>query len=287
MGTETEPEGARPKRWFSELRAWSAKEPLQAATAAGALTYASFRIAFLFFYNRFGVTPEEVGHSYSSTLAQALVGAIAIFAVLMLSVGAWSASVALVGLQMFRRDPSTAWVVAAASVIGGAMITSYMRQVAPFPPTQLTIIFLTSSGAFFVVTSMSFEGMVEQWTWRASSRARSALPRVMLGGGLIVLFVVMPVLASIDARAVYSGKTRRSQLAGVLGLPWAADVARVEWLDESEAAATGSVRCFMYLGRSDGIAVLWDPVQRASYRIPAARITLISGDAESCAPQAR
>lgn len=281
MGTKKK--GAPKTARFSGLRAWIAKEPMQAATAAGVLIYASLRIAHFLFYRRFGVMPEEVGHGYASTLAQALVGTIAIYAVLMLVVGMWLANVIVSGVQMFRRDTRKAWVVVGASLGAGAfvVVASFITASVRLTPDGYALMFISTSAVVFVYGSMLYGEVDKEWTWsRVTSVGRSLLPRLMLAGLLIVLLAVMPLLATLDGGAVYSGK--RSQFADLLGLPWGADATRVEWLDESEAAATESVRCFMYLGRSDGIAVLWDPVERTSYRIPADRISLTSADAEPC-----
>jgi hypothetical protein len=70
------------------VRAWFLANPGTALTLVGLTSYLVFRVAFLIYYRRFGVTPEEVGMDYVAILiAQAAGGLLEILLVVGIVVG--------------------------------------------------------------------------------------------------------------------------------------------------------------------------------------------------------
>lgn len=79
-------------------------------TAVGVLIYAILRFAYWSFYNRFGVTPEEVGLGYVEILTRSAP------ALVLGMMGAALINAAL-ARRLFRADPAQAWRVVGVTVV--------------------------------------------------------------------------------------------------------------------------------------------------------------------------
>lgn len=285
-------DGASPEvtRGVPRLRAWMAREPVQAVTLIGLLVYSSFRLDYFMFYSLFEINPEEVGHGYVSTLAQSVVGSALIFLYIFVVLVPAQILVVLISgptREMFRRAPKTAIVALPAAAVTGYALGWLFGHRLPFVAHDVDRPLLAVSSAIlcWMLIALSYESIASEWVpRRVGSAVWRWLPGSFLGVGSIVLFVALPWMARLDAEAAMEGYARPAQLAGVLSLPWATDVAFAHWIEGSPPPGlSGAGDCFVYLGRSDGVIVLWSPVREEVLRIPEGRVALISTDAYSCA----
>ncbi len=268
----------------SGLRGWANREPLQAATLAGTLVYGSFRLDYFVFYGSFGVTPEEVGHGYVSTLARALVGGLFVFVCIfavMFVIAAFLGGLWAVTISMFKRRGRRAAMafplVLAAGFVSAWFFLPHFQPTSESGRIAGSIFF---AGTLWILCSMMFKDVVADWNPRqVGSGVRRLMVPVSVATALVVFFVLMPLAASQDARAVRAGYARHAQFAGFLSLPWGGDIVYVEWAEASPPSAVED-ECLMYLGRSPGVVVLWDPIDDEVHRLPEAKVLLTSPDDE-------
>lgn len=275
------------------MRKWLAEQPIQAASVLGLILYASFRLDYFLFYGPFNVTPEEVGLTYTTTLAQSLLGALILIGVLGLPLtaivmfyGALFRSAAVVTRSLIK---SRGWIFilvwAAALIVVSTVFVGLMRHIQPafFARAGDTgMIFVTAFTTLFLwgLLALRVQPAEPSQETVKSAVARLLRPTLVtfLVLALLCLLVLLPVLARLDARAVEQGHARDGQIAGLLNLSWGADVAEVHWLGEatsSELKMDGS-RCLMYLGRANGVIVLYDASLRRVLRIPGNDVALVA-----------
>jgi hypothetical protein len=60
--------------WYARAAGWAADNVPAVATITGAFAYVGLRLAFVSFYRKFGVTPEDVGYDYGTVLTTTLPG---------------------------------------------------------------------------------------------------------------------------------------------------------------------------------------------------------------------
>lgn len=273
----------------SGLRGWVNREPLQAATLAGTLVYGSFRLDYFVFYGSFGVTPEEVGHGYVSTLARALVGGLFVFVCIfavMFVIAAFLGGLWAVTVSMFKRRGKRAAIeVSLVAAAGFASAWFFLPHSRPTSESARVVGSIFFAGGLWIVYSLIFKDVVADWNPRqVGSGVRRLMVPVSVATALVVFFVLMPLAASQDAKAVRAGYARRAQFAGFLSLPWGGDIVYVDWADATPPSALED-ECVMYLGRSPGVVVLWDPLDDEVHRLPEAKVLLTSPDDEEiCEP---
>ena len=104
-------------------------------------------------------------------------------------------------------------------------------------------------------------------------------------GAVVFAIATLLVLTSValqgwsDGRAVRDGQVRHATLEpGIPFSSWGADAATITWIGSGSPPAELAVDpCFLYLGRADGVVVLFDPRSRRSIRVPAGNV-LVSVD---------
>lgn len=252
-------------------------------TTVGLVLYGSLRLDYFLFYRPLGVTPEEVGHGYASTLAQALVGGLLILLMLsyvLVGVGFVAVPAAAAGRVVFGRGlrQMLGWLVATLAVSFPVGWLVRLPWIAPEVSREARW-FGVAIVVWVAVGFVHDDGQMRRLV--PALLRRVAFP-VTLGSVLFVVLVVMPATAYYDAKAVAQGTARDAQFAGILGFPWGADVVTMTWLDGETTPSFAADDCFMYLGRSDGIAVLWSPGREEIHRVPVGRITISSPDTASC-----
>jgi hypothetical protein len=97
---------------------------------------------------------------------------------------------------------------------------------------------------------------------------------------LLILAVWMPPTYTRDAHSVKEGKSLRPAglssplrlIRNPLGLR--VESVHVSWIDEERAAYDFGNRRVMYLGRSSGTAVFFDPTQNKTVRVPEGNIVI-------------
>lgn len=267
-----------------------AREPVQAVTLVGLVVYASFRLDYFMFYSLFGINPEEVGHGYVSTLAQSVVGGILIFLYIFVGLVVVEVVAVYVGgptLDMLRRASKPAIAALPGAAVTGYTLGWFFGHRLPFVSDDVdrVTIAVTSGILGWMLVTLSFGNVAAEWApRRVASTVWRLLPASILGVGLIVLFVVLPWSARLDGEAAIDGYARPAQLAGVLSLPWGTDIAFAHWIEGSSPPGLSEEGgCFLYLGRADGMIVLWSPLRREVFRVPEGRVALVSNDAYSCA----
>lgn len=281
------------------MRKWLRDQPLQAMTMLGIVLYASFRLDYFLFYGHFNVTPEEVGWTYASTLAQSLLGALLLVFTIGLPLAVIIAFYAVLVRQaasvtrrtLVKRGWTFVILWGVGVVVVATVTVEALHDVAP----QL---FSFTRGVGRVVVTLV--AIIMTWGMTGLTASSCGAPaetpmeaiRKFLRPGLwtfgamstLCLLVLLPSLARLDARAVEQGLSREAQLAGWLNLSWGADVAKVHWIDADVAAGVGlNQDCLMYLGRSEGIVVLYEPREQRVLRVPNVKVVVsVRNNADRC-----
>ncbi len=257
-------------------------------TISAVALFAYLRIVLQFFYAPLGVTPDEVGYSYVTTLEQsvvllalallslALVGTLAFLAVFSLSlvlvpvlmlVLSAEAGIWLVrrGLALVRRRPRP-------DVTQGAVSAPERSPRDPFPVPALL-----------------------KRTAKRAGRLSWNLAPVVIGAfvlWIVALLVVLPFYADHQGHLVEAGQVDiessdplfEGTLAGAFPLalqPFRAETAVVHWSPVGSASPRGlppDGSCAYYLGESDGVEVLYAPAHGGEvFRVDAAEISLETG----------
>jgi len=103
---------------------------------------------------------------------------------------------------------------------------------------------------------------------------------------LFALFVEASLLglqAVADARAAKAGVAGHPTFLGIPILGWGADPVTVAWLSGTPPQGLPSTfgNCLMYLGRADGIAVIYDVGARETIRVPSSAVMVTTASTRS------
>lgn len=267
---------------------------VQALAAVGALAYSTIHVAFQNFYDSVGVTPESVGATSTTILAQSSLRVIE-FGLLFALVPVLLVLLAFLALdrwvparkppatesppsntdderrQMLRRRTLWRWSLALLAIV-------------PFPLYQR----LTHGRTYSFIVVFSFVALLvlalllrdaQTLTLRHVRHGPAAVV-VVLWVGLTVCWIV---LTSLSNDATAAGLCVRSGVAVRYvhthrHLPFQAriPVLRVEAepVDGSDADTLGATRGarLLYLGQSSGTAVVWDASDRRTLLLPSSKI---------------
>jgi len=253
---------------------------VQTLAAAGALAYATIRVSFQYFYDPFGVTAESVGGSSTTILAQSSLRVIE-FAALFALVPVLLVLAAFLALdrRMLRPKPKLS-------------VTARLRArlVLALPATALYPLYqwLTNGRTYSYVIAYALIGL---WALSTVSREQERLtPRGLRDGpaavvvvawvGLATCWIVLTSLgqdgrdAGVCARngiAVRYVHTHR-HIPGFERIP----ILRVgaEPIDPEDATALGarSGARMLYLGHSNGTAVVWDATDQRTLLVPLSKV---------------
>jgi hypothetical protein len=268
---------------------------VQALAAVGALAYSTIHVAFQNFYDSVGVTPESVGATSTTILAQSSLRVIE-FGLLFAFVPVLLVLLAFIGLdrwapsrephatesrplshrddergQMLRRRTLRRWILALLAIV-------------PFPLYQR----LTHGRTYSFIVVFSFVALLvlslllqeaQTLTLRHVRHGLAAVV-VVLWIGLTVCWIV---LTSLSNDATAAGRCVRNGVAVRYvhthrHLPFLAriPVLRVEAepVDGSDADTLGATpgARLLYLGQSSGTAVVWDASDRRTLLLPSSTI---------------
>jgi hypothetical protein len=282
------------EQWFSTAGKFAA--------VAGAVLYGVLRLANSFFYSPLGVKPEEVGLSRAEILAQSVtgllifLGAFLVLFVVCLGVGILYSTFLGPPIRWIRdrirrafghppgrdRGASTSgfedsgWFNAAVGLVVLAAVSSV------FLPDSVASPLVATLGLIVAV-------VIVLVTVQADIRARRDR-RWRRAGAVALAIATLLVLATVllqgwsDGRAVLDGEVRHARFGGVGSMPissWGADAATVGWIGSGLPPDELADPCFLYLGRGDGLVVLFDPRTRRSLRVPAGDVLVsVDGTAE-------
>jgi hypothetical protein len=256
---------------------------VQALAAVGALAYSTIHVAFQNFYDSVGVTPESVGATSTTILAQSSLRVIE-FGLLFAFVPVLLVLLAFIALdrwaprhapgwigRMLRRRTLRRWILALLAIV-------------PFPLYQR----LTHGRTYSFIVVFSFVALLvlslllqeaQTLTLRHVRHGLAAVV-VVLWIGLTVCWIV---LTSLSNDATAAGLCVRKGVAVRYvhthrHLPFLAriPVLRVEAepVDGSDADTLGATpgARLLYLGQSSGTAVVWDASDRRTLLLPSSKI---------------
>lgn len=248
------------------------------------LVFAIERLAASFFYDRFGVTLEEVGIGYGESLLEGVV----LFVFL------------LVVLNFLVLIPAIA-VIFDSWAHFSATVREFWRVARHDPKTMLAYAMHRLSFVVLLALIILLHGMIETWMLVAvgaaallflfvvgdrlthpfaAERASIAIDReLVLRRTFVVTFVLALLLLLTLLGVAFHWATRDSGAAArglaVSGFPavaWRAQPVTVHWLDRAaEKPAVISAldgHCVMYLGQTDGVSVLYDVDEQHTLRLP-------------------
>jgi hypothetical protein len=256
---------------------------VQALAAVGALAYSTIHVSFQDFYDSVGVTPESVGATSTTILAQSSLRVIE-FGLLFAFVPVLLVLLAFIALdrwaprhapgwigRMLRRRTLRRWILALLAIV-------------PFPLYQR----LTHGRTYSFIVVFSFVALLvlslllqeaQTLTLRHVRHGLAAVV-VVLWIGLTVCWIV---LTSLSNDATAAGLCVRNGVAVRYvhthrHLPFLAriPVLRVEAepVDGSDADTLGATLAarLLYLGQSSGTAVVWDASDRRTLLLPSSKI---------------
>lgn len=197
--------------WWRRFARWIGREPVHAATLLGLFFYAALRVSLFVFYASLRVSPEEVGHGYSSTVSQAVVGTILVF-LFILSV---LATVAVLGFAavaptiiMFRKFQviGFAWLI---GTVGLATTIGLVFSLpGPFRGGTIKEIVTIASLTWWCL-GLLFDDFDDPLTVRLTLvGVKKLAPPISLLVVVAGLFILMPAAARLDAHAVADGHAR-------------------------------------------------------------------------------
>jgi hypothetical protein len=273
----------------SAVRRWPRLTPdIRTALALlGLVAYAVLRIAYSVFYNRFGLSPDDLGLSYVDLLVQSAVGTSVLL--LLVVAGASILFAELVGVvaiwgdlrRTFKSDseppPGGAVTVLLSLVVLGSVVAGAIGLHA-LAGILLTIGTLTLAGwatirgGIIIVHGVSSKdsGRVAHTRWWR----RFVAAAVMLAVAIAIAGLIAQ--ASSDASHVYEGRPASFTVLGVRVTSWGAERATVSWTSNQVAPDLQPLagRCLMYLGQSGATNFLYRPDTHEVVRIPMAVSTV-------------
>jgi len=268
---------------------WADRWPpaLTLLSILGVATYAGLRLAYSGFYDRLGVSPEELGLGQFDLLVRSIglialtgMAAVALAVFIVLFAAAMAAATGASRLVNWMLGKAPHWgpvvlIVSLAAWFGGvAFLPGWLRQYLPY--AILAAVLLAAPLAYLVFPDLRGKH-VEQ--------ARTMMSRFWFVGGVVVgalsvasIAAITVVLAPAAAQAVEQGRSYRDWT-----VPWRGDPATVVWLQPPAAKDPLGGHCLMYLGQANGIDVLYDVDAHRSVRVASASVVvLIDSSGNQC-----
>jgi hypothetical protein len=284
---------------------WFIANPLAFLAAIGVILYGLLRFSYGLFYRQLGTSPEEVGLSYQTILAQSLLGVVAVvvgftivivvYAIATLfymevlrrstglvrrilrDVGAGVGG-AVSGIALLARVVESLLAVAISPILG--TLISKKSAESSAPPT--TAGEPTASDGAPTQTPTSIESMLAELQ---SKQFLEHVPTVLGPGArnvallfvisvIALLLIVLPLAAGNYATRVQSGEAVEGFAIGpftLLGIR--ADPSRITYTGDGEVNAWDS-SCLMYLGQASGVTSLYKPKENRLLRIPSTVVLL-------------
>ncbi len=255
---------------------WVVANPIPSLTILAAASYLVFRTAFLIYYNRFGVTPEEVGLDYLGILSTQAAGGVA---EVLLVVGiALVAKMRIARIKMKIEDLHSRVNTALISSKDQTGIQQTQESVAEGVPTTQTSI---EAKVEEVDVDAYFESLRNE-ARRQSRWAAAAL----IGIPLAFFFLVVrdAAVAGDGARIPSITSPLQARAIPVAALwidpPGGAGKPRpIEYADLGVDDQQGSLPGFLLLGGKDNALVLYDK-RLGAVRLPRDNVLLVSSSTQ-------
>jgi hypothetical protein len=262
---------------------------LAVAGAIAALGGAFYGLAYTRFYESLGITPEQAGFAPTEILAHSVLGGVML--VLLVSLVLFSTVISLVPLleEKGSSQASGDWWALFANVcftLAGISLLFLIRDLTDFQYGAL-IFFSALSIFFLVVGSLDFGHR----GWRPT--VRPSLLKFELERYVVVIVVcAIPALALAAWVTVYEAKRYGEEAAvgkavndpkiGIFPfLGVRAEPALVSWKAKSDPVTLP--RCVLYLGTSDGDAILYDHRSSSTFHLSADDVVLdLKSSMSSC-----
>jgi hypothetical protein len=259
------------------------------------LLYVILWIGYATFYNRFHLSPLDLGFGYVDVLMQSAVAIIVVLGVVVY-VASWV--FLLVESRKTRPSGFTAmhftsigvWLVAVGSLIVDLLY--FVIGVLGSPESR--VLAFSLSGIFIAAVGPQVVGYINanlQGRPNMSRAEGTTAPAVWWRRGIFALAVAALIAASgkvlleayHDRSHVLNGEPASFRLAGLPVTGWGAQKASFDWTSASAAAGVSTMagRCLLYFGESGGTAYFYRANkvthQGVLLRIPAGSIVVHSG----------
>jgi len=244
-----------------------------------AAVYAGLRLAYSGFYDRLGVSPEEVGLGQVDLVVRSI-GLIALTAVtavtlvifIVLVVVALSAATGASKFVDWVLEKAPRW----AALVLIVSLTSWFLGLAFLPSWLRQYLFYAPAAALLLAGPVGYL-LFPELRGRHVERARAMVSQLWVVGtvavgALSVAFItaITVILAPAAAHGVQDGRSYRDW-----SVPWRADPVTVVWLQQGAGTDPLGAHCLMYLGQANGIAVLYDVDTHQSVRLASAGVLLL------------
>ena len=254
---------------------------VQTLAAVGALAYATIRVSFQYFYDPFGVTAESVGGSSTTILAQSSLSVIEFAALFAL------VPVLLVLAAFLTLDRRVLWPKA-----DRLSVTARLRArlLLALPATSLYPLYqwLTNGRTYsyliaYALVALCVLSTVSRDQERLTPRGLREGPAAVVVVAWVGLATCWIVLTSLGLDGKEAGVCARNGIAvryvhthrhipGFERIP----ILRVgaEPVDPEDATALGarSGARMLYLGQSNGTAVVWDATDQRTLLVPSSKV---------------
>ena len=253
----------------------------------GLLFYAVLRTAYSVFYNRFGLSPDDLGLSYVDLLVQSAVGTSVLL--LLVVAGASIVFAMLVGIGATVRDlsrdgrgePEAGWSAAATLVFGITSVGSLAAQAVGLHTVSSALLAIAAAVLWLWGTIRGWIEIVHGVAGREPGHPTRTRRWRWFVTAAIVLAVAIAIAglisqASGDAKRVHEGHPASFTVLGVRVTSWGAEHATVSWTTNQVAADLQPLagRCLLYLGQSGATNFLYRPDTHEVVRIPMAVSTV-------------
>lgn len=260
---------------------WADRWPpaLTLLSVLGVATYAGLRLAYSGFYDRLGVSPEELGLGQFDLLLRSIgligltaMAAIALAVFIVLLGAALPAATGASQLVNWMLDKAPRWGVVV-MIVGGA---SWFSGMAFLPGWLRQYLFYAPPAALLLAAPLAYL-VFPDLRGKHVERAKTMLSHLWLIGAVVVgalsvavIAATTVILAPAAAQAVQQGRSYRDW-----SVPWRGDPATVVWLQQPAGKDPLGGHCLMYLGQANGIDVLYDVDAHRSVRIASASVVLL------------
>ncbi|MGZ4179092.1 MAG: hypothetical protein ACXVUL_00165 [Solirubrobacteraceae bacterium] len=250
----------------------------------GLLFYAVLRTAYSVFYNKFGLSPDDLGLGYVELLVQSAVGTSVLLLVGLVT--AFFVLAEYVGLGEYLRElpktfkgraeeaPATAAttlfvsLVAVASAAAGAIGLHDLSSALLTVTVWVLVAWMMIRGVVTIKGGVSGKGVRDH----ARVRRWRLVLAVALFATVGLAIAALIARAQSDAKRVFAGHPASLTVLGVRVTSWGAEEATVSWTSTQVAADLRPLagRCLLYFGQSGGTNFLYDAATHELVRIPTA-----------------
>jgi hypothetical protein len=276
-----------------------ASDPRALIAVIGLVLYAVLRVAYVAFYQPFGLSPDDLGFGYLDLLGQAAVATLVFTALLVVLLWIMIA-VILGGIRLAKTRGRLPWEPQEQEDAGHKKTPLWLSVVRFVWTALLFVATLLLVGEFFGLDPLpgvapylfSAAGLALvaaaalEWYEGREPRERAWVDPVVATTIFIAFAVVSATLiaqATFDADDVRDGHSRHPTGLGMRLASWGAERATIRWTETDTARRVPGLegRCVMYFGEANGTVFLYRPGTRDTLRLPASAI-VVTIDPPSC-----